>query len=1232
MLEIHRGNRLETLGEALIEDLRAGFARGTAADGGGLDPFDPIRIAVGNRGVREWLREAIARGLGACFQVDFPTPAPLLADIARGLDGDAGGGRGRGVERPAVPVADPWDPETLAWELLRAWGRHPDEPALERLFAYFARDPALPGGGAAPDPADAPAGPPPVTRRRWMLARQVGDLLDRYAMFRPEMLRSWLDGVEAAGTEHPWQSWSWRAIAAGRDVGTHPVFRMIRLTERMAEIPAERLPRRPVRLFGLTSLPPVWVRFLAALAARVPVRMYLPAGSVLAEEVRDDAREPSPLWIKCGRPVRAFFAVAAQARARFTDRFDPPDAAAPTTVLARLQREIRHGCGPDGPFPIDAGDDSIRLHACHGPARQVEVLRDALLHLFARHPDLQPRDVVVMTPDIGTYAPLVESVFGDGPDRPAADGDDRWGEAGAPRLPVAVTDQSLRRLNPVADVLLRLLDLAGGRVAASSVLDLLGLEPVRRRFGLGAEPFARVRALLVAAGVRWGIDADDRAEAGQPRDGQNSWAFAIDRLLLGRVVGAADRDRLLRIGDRARDLYGEPHAGFAPLDPGDDFPAIGRTIEALAVLFDARRALRDPRPLATWAADLAGGDAGGRIGRLVEVLRDEEWMLRQVREVLAEAVAAAAETDLPVAREALAEILRGKLEIADWRRSVEADAIVVSSMAPMRSVPRRVVCLLGIDDGVFPRAPIAPAYDLVAANPRPGDRDARAEDRLVFLEAITSAQDHLIVLFAGRSVHTNEPREPAVPVAELRDELDRRFVAAGRPGGATLVREHPLQPFSPRAFSPSGPGAPDPSPWSFDRRLLRGVRAAAAGEMTDIGPIPVLDKADSERVVEVQELIRFLKYPTGTFAREAFGMLYPWGDEGTPIEDREPVEGLGVRAREAAAALLPAAREAWAGVRGVAEEEAAAVAATTAAPAFRERLSWYERRLRAEGVCGIGETFGRAGYEWLAEGVATWVACHEPELEAFGAESAPAFARWSSGSVRVEGEVRGLRGRRLTVDQPWVSTFDLGRAWEGWVTLLFAACAGRGVAGEGAWRLEVRGLSERDRKMKPWTVCFEPSVPAGDLLRDLVRLWGEGVRRPLPLFGRASSVFADRLSGRWREAGEVGSEALSALTAASVEGEERFTSVWRGLAAREGLAAGAREALRWAARAFRRPVGNDRGFCDADDAAVAWIWGDRLFVEGGAWLETSGGGEAEASFAASSWRAFGPLCAASVTS
>jgi exodeoxyribonuclease V gamma subunit len=550
---------------------------------------------------------------------------------------------------------------------------------------------------------------------------------------------------------------------------------------------------------------------------------------------------------------------------------------AATPVLARLQADVRADRSPPGPpLPgqddarpaLDPGDRSVQVHACHGRARQVEVVRDAILHLLEEDPSMEPRDVIVMCPDIETFAPLIQATFGAGE---VSDEDDDFdippAEAGPPDLRVRLADRALRQTNPVLGVVAQLIDLAEQRLTASQVLDLAGREPVRRRFRFDDDDLARIQGWVAASGIRWGLDADHRAPYKLGRLAAGTWRAGLDRVLVG-VTMSEDGQRLFE--------------GVLPLDDVESgsIEVAGRFAEFVDRLRAALDALSTPKTIDAWAAAI-----GTAADALTSTTPSEAWQRSELQRMLDAVVTEATvggevhttSLALPEVRALLAERLQGRPTRANFRTG----HLTICTLVPMRSVPHRVVCLLGMDDGVFPRKAPRDGDDLTLDDAHVGDRDPRTEDRQMLLDALLAATDRLVVTYTGNDERTNTPRPAAVPVGELLDVIDDTVRTDDGAARERVRVRHPLQPFDPRNFG-------GPEPWSFDRVMLHGARALTGGRAEPPpflpGPLPPEPKA----LVELEDLVRFVQHPVRAFLRQRLGIGV--GDFSDELDDALPVE------------------------------------------------------------------------------------------------------------------------------------------------------------------------------------------------------------------------------------------------------------------------------------------------------------------------------------------------------
>jgi exodeoxyribonuclease V gamma subunit len=829
-LTVHRSRR--------AEDLVASLARLLAVSTAG--PLAQDAVVVHSRGLERWLGMQIAQRNGICANTLFLRPEELLGqtlDALLGPDADASA----------------WTADRIAWAVLAALPDLAAHPALEPLRAFLLADDAAPG--AEPDLG---------SRRAMGLAREVGGLFERYATYRPELVDSWLQG-DGAGWEPP----LWRAVASrlpGHDLG--------RLHRRLAEAikdgaDSPSLPAR-VAIFSVVTLPPVTVRLLADLARIRPVHVFVLNPS---DAAWTDHPAQHPLLSSMGTLSRSFAETLLDTEPVVEDIAPPPQL--PDSLLHALQRDLRANTLPAALPAIDDDDVSIQLHACHTPLRQVQVLRHVLLDLFERHPDLEPRDVLVMAPDIAPWAPLVQAVFGDGePDWRRRDEH----PGGLPRLPFAIADRGLSSTNPYADALLRALRLAGTRLKTSQVLELLDIGPVRRAFGVAPEDLPILRTLVVGAGARWAADSEHRASFGQPATERYTWRQALDRLLLGQAM--SDQGELLF------DVL--PHGD---VEGREARTLLGGLVDLVEVLLVAATDFERPRSITGWSQTLI------TLFDRLTTPGPEDWQAAQVRDGIAAIAedAAAAGWGGEVDRGAIESLLDGRFTVSEPGSGYLSGGITFCRLTPMRSIPFRVVALLGMDDGAFPRRAVRLAVDRLEIEPRLGDRSPREDDRALFLESLLSARDALVISWTGSSPFSDRTLAPATPVAELLDVLDRTGRRLdGRSLADTVLTRHPLHAFSPLNVVATGP-------FSFDRRDAEHAAAWRHGRLRpevvpdlveqalapiDLSARPATPAAAELRSVEIGALSWFFGDPIDAFFRTRLG-LWP-EDDLVGVIDREP--------------------------------------------------------------------------------------------------------------------------------------------------------------------------------------------------------------------------------------------------------------------------------------------------------------------------------------------------------
>ncbi|HYA68707.1 MAG TPA: exodeoxyribonuclease V subunit gamma, partial [Acidimicrobiales bacterium] len=865
MLVVHRAERADHLVAALGDLLASPLE----------DPMMPEVISVPTRGVERWLGQRLSTRLGTgrggadgvCANIVFPFPGSLVAGVTAKVCG-------------ITPEDDPWPPERSVWPLLAIVDDNLEEPFLAPLRRHLE---ALSGGAGA-------------RVRRFAAVRRLADLFDRYAVNRPDMLEAWAAGKAGWGAggddDEAWQAELWRRLLARIGVAG-PAERYVEAAARLAEDAGLLdLPPR-LSIFGLTRLPASHLSVLRALAEARDVHLFLlhPSPALWAKVAESLPVPPvslprsddtaaglvaNPLLRSWGRDSREMqLILAAQGIGSDEHRAEE---ARPQTLLGRIQHDIRTdrlpGTDAPGERPTLGDDDSLQVHACHGRQRQVEVMRDAVLHLLAADETLEPRDVIIMCPDIDAFAPLVTAAFARA--RETGGGDDSGDTVDPvdpPRIRVRLADRSIRQTNPLFAVAARLLTLAAGRAAASEVLDLAAMEPVSRRFSFDDDDLAQIVRWVADSGIRWAIDAGDRAPWHLEAQDANTWRAGLDRLLLGAAMS-----------DDGLPLFG----GVLPFDDvaSGAVDLVGRFAEMIERLGRALDDMHREQTLGHWMAVLAEATSD-----LASPAPGDHWQLDELRSLLAqvsgEATASGSTTsllDLAEVTTLLEDRLRGRPTRANFRTG----DLTVCTLVPMRSVPHRVIGLLGLDDGVFPRQSPRDGDNLLLGAPRVGERDPRSEDRQLLLDAVMAAQDHLIITYEGRDLRTNQPRPPSVPVAELLDTVDRtvRTDTPGTPPRRRVVVEHPLKSFDPRNFEPGALGRPEP--FGFDPLSLRGARALA-GPRRQTEPFlgePLTPLGGS--VLQLDALVRFAEHPVRAFLRGRL-TLYPGGDA-EEVKDAIPID------------------------------------------------------------------------------------------------------------------------------------------------------------------------------------------------------------------------------------------------------------------------------------------------------------------------------------------------------
>ncbi|MBW8824089.1 MAG: exodeoxyribonuclease V subunit gamma [Xanthomonadales bacterium] len=1013
---LYHSNALDVLAGLLADALR------TPAEGQSL--LTPDTILIPQVAMRRWLQATLAQRHGIAANLEFLTPGEF---VARALEANLG------------PIDDDLDATTLRWRLYAAL-RDPvlmARPALAQLSGYLAEDAS---GRDAVKP--------------WALAGELANVFEKYQAWRRDWLLRWEDGADP---DDP-QAILWRAVASGH---AHRARRIQDYLARHAS--GDALPSGlPSRLFVFATLnvSPDVLRVIATQARIGTLHFYLPTPSAeywgdlqssgtrlrAGEDPFADANE-NPLLRDWGAAGRDFMALLGSGEVvhpsgEITAWADPAQGggALHDSLLRRMQGDLFHRRAATVVDDPIKNDPSLQFHACHTRLRELQVLHDRLRALLEDprfDPPLQPREIAVMAPDIDPYLPYLDAVFG--------------GQAHGDAIPYAVADASPLAEEALAEVFLRLLALPTSRFGLEEVLDLLASAPLAEAAGLDASDFERLHAWLLDAGARWGIDAAHRARNGAPADDAYTWQFALDRLLLGHASGSEDF------------ITGESGAGVAPWTEleGSALDALDVVLRLLRVLARHERLFGEAMTPAQWREHLLS---------LLDALLPRppatapgQRALDRLRTAI-NAFAEQAERggyNAPVPGEVVRAHFTAELGASDTRAPLLTGGVSFARMVPMRLLPFRVICLLGMNDGDFPRRDSAAGLNRLTAElgsdrRRRGDRSTRDDDRFLFLQLFASAQDAFYLSWLGADPRDGSAREPSVLVTEL-------LAAARAYDGQSQkqrVLHHALQPFSPAAFgggddrffSYRSDWQPAAAGLSVARARLRPWMDAAAA---------FAPAAEKESELSLDALRRFLLDPARIFLEQRLQLRLP------EIEDAgEDIEPLQAPARGLQRSRLQ--RAVFAGL----------IAGTSA--------STLQASLRARGLLPSGAS-GRLALDAL-------VAEIDPYARAFGNWRGDATATMHRVAVDIDG--LRLHGRIADVWPQGIARIRLGvpngpSAIRNGLDWLLATAAGIELpfvefhqAREGGVGPHLRTPIDRDAAIAA--------------LRILLAIRTEGLRRPLP--------------------------------------------------------------------------------------------------------------------------------------
>ena len=801
MFNIYTSNCAEQLAEKLAERL----------NGQSLSWTDKEVIVVQSKGMERWLNLRLAQLNGVVANISYPFPKSFVVDVLQryGLLSEAGS-----LSR-----------EAMSW---RIYGLLPELEARDSfsVIRHY---------------VDAPD----MELRRYQLAVQLAAIFDNYLIHRTDMLSFWSGETpfcrESYWTTYPWQIELWQSMFAGEEQLFAKALRQF--LDGPIDLSGLDLPQE-IHLFGFPTLAPIMLQFYQALAATgITVNLYYlsPCRDYWADTVTERTalmktlqgdtdywETGNPLLASMGTLGREFLANIIEIAGDYYDGdFEEVERFA-GGVLGTVQRDVVEFVKPEASeAPVYSPDDrSLVINSCHSPMREVELLYDHILDFLKGDPELQPRDILVMAPNISEYAPYIRAVF----ENP---------ESESKRLPFTVADGSLIEESHVARIFFNLLKMVNSRFTSREVIELLENEVVYKRFGFKADQLSTIRELIMRARICWGLDGRFRRELTGEQFEENSWHFGFSRLLMG---------------------YAMPESAYEsgtvfPCDvEGNDAVLTGRLISFVEALVDFVEKLKavEVRSADEWVEFLHSV-----LDNFFIRNRDTDTEVLEMRKTVSQLseVVEQGRCDrlipLPVVTAWLSTAVRDETAGFGFLQR----GITFCKLLPMRSIPSKVICVLGLNDGDFPRQDRRLSFDLMKLSPKPGDRSIRKDDRYLFLEAILSARSTLYLSYIGRSLKDNEEVPPSVLITELLDYIDLRYCA---PVSSLIVHHHFLQAFDVSYYKADSPF------FSYSKENLNAAKRLLRRDEQKGAPFAGAEGTSGSvsNVIELDELLRFFKNPS----------------------------------------------------------------------------------------------------------------------------------------------------------------------------------------------------------------------------------------------------------------------------------------------------------------------------------------------------------------------------------
>ncbi len=791
-------------------------------------PLLPETFITQHIGMNHWLSTKLAEKQGICSNICFSYPNSFIYDLIKKTN-------------PDLPEKSPFEIDILTWKIMKILPASVKKEAFKPLASYLADGSQI---------------------KAFQISKKIAEVFDQYIIFRPSMLKGWEKGeLSHKNREEKWQAELWRLLIKDID-SLHRAHLVDSYYDQLENNPetVKILPER-IEIFGISALPPFHLNFFSKVSEHTAVDLFLlnPCRQYW-EDILSEKEEikllkkvdaPEETYITRGHTLLSSLGTAGRAFFDMLTSFDCIEEplfedVEKKTVLSYLQSQILNLKEQDKKIDIKIEDTSIQVHSCHSPMREIEVLHDQLLFMFENDNTLKPHDILVMTPDINTYSPFIRAVF-DSPENENK------------KIPFSISDVSHLSGSSIINTFLSLLDLSRGRFGVTEVIPILESPSVREKFSFSETDISLIKSWLEETRIRWGIDKEDKTRLGLPPFPQNTWQAGLDRLLLGYALPGQNK---------------ELFSGILPYDEieGSSAQTLGRFIKFTDHLFSLSKDLGSQKSLKDWSSSL--------LDILNSFFEPDDENQQKIRNALIklEEIQELSGFKNTLTLETIIEHLKILLKQKSSSSGFMNGSVTFCTMEASRNIPAKIICLIGMNDGTFPRLSYEPGFNLISAKPQACDPSSKNEDRYLFLETLMSASEKLYISYIGQHVRDNSIIPPSVIVSELMDCLEETFTL---PVHKHLLTTHRLQPFSPDYFSK------DSSLFSYSKESLHCTKALFKKEHTDSGfiedslPLP----EEEFKTVNIKDLSNFFANPSKFLLHNRLNLSLKIQDES--FEDRE---------------------------------------------------------------------------------------------------------------------------------------------------------------------------------------------------------------------------------------------------------------------------------------------------------------------------------------------------------